>query len=60
MVFLGIGLAQMALLWGADHIHGTFIEEKISEAMIGEPVKKFPPEEIERLIKEIGGELVLI
>ncbi|WP_193392857.1 hypothetical protein [Caldimicrobium thiodismutans] len=59
-VFLGIGLAQMALLWGADHIHGTVIEEKISEAMIGEPVKKFPPEEIEKLISEIGGISVLL
>lgn len=50
----------MALLWGADHIHGTVIEEKISEAMIGEPIKKFPPEEIEKLISEIGGISVLL
>lgn len=59
-VFLGIGLAQVALLWGADHIHGTVIEEKISEAMKGEPVIKLPPAEIEHLIQEIGGEPVLI
>lgn len=59
-VFLGVGLAQVALLWGADHIHGTVIEEKISEAMKGEPVTKLPPEEIEHLIREIGGEPVLL
>jgi aminodeoxyfutalosine synthase len=59
-VFMGIGLAQVALLFGADHIHGTVIEEKISEAMKGEPVTKLPPEEIEHLIREIGGEPVLI
>ncbi len=59
-VFLGIGLSQVALLWGADHIHGTVIEEKISEAMKGEPVTKLPPEEIEKLITEIGGTPVLL
>ncbi|MGC9141812.1 MAG: CofH family radical SAM protein [Caldimicrobium sp.] len=59
-VFLGVGLSQVALLWGADHIHGTVIEEKISEAMKGEPVKRLPPEEIEKLIQEIGGKPVLI
>lgn len=59
-VFLGVGLAQISLLWGADHIHGTVIEEKISEAMQGSPVKKLPPEEICQLIKEIGGVPCLI
>ncbi|PMP95969.1 MAG: aminofutalosine synthase MqnE [Thermodesulfobacterium geofontis] len=59
-VFLGIGLSQVALLWGADHFHGTVIEEKISEAMRGEPVVKLPPYEIEKLIREIGGEPVLV
>ena len=59
-VFLGIKLAQVALLWGADHFHGTVIEEKISELMKGEPVIKLPPEKIERLIREIGGEPVLL
>jgi len=59
-VFLGVGLAQVALLWGADHFHGTVIEEKISEAMKGEPVVKLPPLEIQRLIREIGGEPVLL
>lgn len=58
-VFMGVGLAQVSLLWGADHIHGTVIEEKISEAMKGEPVTKLPPEEIEHLIREIGGEPIL-
>lgn len=59
-VFLGVKLAQVALLWGADHFHGTVIEEKISESMKGEPVIKLPPQEIERLIREIGGEPVLL
>ncbi|MFN3504813.1 MAG: CofH family radical SAM protein [Caldimicrobium sp.] len=59
-VFLGIGLAQVALLWGADHIHGTVIEEKISEAMHGKSITKLPPEEIERLIREINGEPVIL
>lgn len=59
-VFLGIGLAQVALLWGADHIHGTVIEEKISEAMHGKAITKLPPDEIENLIREIGGEPVLL
>lgn len=59
-VFLGIGLAQLALIFGADHFHGTVIEEKISESMKGEPVKKLPPREIEKLIKEIEGEPILI
>ncbi len=55
-VFLGVKLAQVALVWGADHFHGTVIEEKISELMRGEPVLKLPPREIQRLIREIGGE----
>ncbi len=59
-VFLGVKLAQVALLWGADHFHGTVIEEKISESMKGAPVIKLPPQEIERLIREIGGEPVLL
>ncbi|MCD6489757.1 MAG: CofH family radical SAM protein [Thermodesulfobacterium sp.] len=59
-VFLGVKLAQIALLWGADHFHGTVIEEKISELMKGEPVIHLPPFEIQRLIREIGGEPVLL
>ncbi len=59
-VFLGKGLAQLALLFGADHFHGTVIEEKISEAMKGKPITKLPPQEIEKLIHEIGGEPVLL
>lgn len=59
-VFLGVGLAQVALLFGADHFHGTVIEEKISEAMQGEANKKLPPEEIKKLIYEIGGEPILL
>ncbi len=59
-VFLGIGLSQVALLWGADHLHGTVIEEKISEAMKEVPVVELSPYEIEKIIKEINGEPVLI
>lgn len=59
-VFLGVKLAQVALLWGADHFHGTVIEEKISELMKGEPVVRLSPFEIQRLIREIGGEPVLL
>lgn len=59
-VFLGVKLAQVALLWGADHFHGTVIEEKISEIMKGEPLIKLPSQEIERLIREINGEPVLL
>lgn len=59
-VFLGVGLAQVALLWGADHIHGTVIEEKISEAMQGKPVKKLPPKEIEHLVRELGGNPIIL
>lgn len=59
-VFLGVGLAQVALLWGADHIHGTVIEEKISEAMQGKPVKKLPPEKIEHLVRELGGNPIIL
>ncbi len=59
-VFMGVGLAQIALTFGADHFHGTVIEEKISEPMKGEPLLKLPPEEIEQLIKEIGGKPILI
>ncbi|MEM2768829.1 MAG: aminofutalosine synthase MqnE, partial [Candidatus Pacearchaeota archaeon] len=59
-VFLGIGLAQLALIFGADHFHGTVIEEKISEAMKGKPVIKLPSLEIQKIIREIGGEPVKI
>lgn len=54
-VFLGVKLAQVALLWGADHFHGTVIEEKISEAMKKQALTHLPQPEIEKLIREIGG-----
>jgi aminodeoxyfutalosine synthase len=57
-VFLGVKLGQIGLLWGADHFHGTVIEEKISESMKGEQVMHLPPVEIQRLAREIGGEPV--
>ncbi len=59
-VFLGVKLAQVALLWGADHFHGTVFEEKISESMKGIKNVKLPPREIQKLIREVGGEPVEI
>ena len=59
-VFLGVKLAQVALLWGADHFHGTVFEEKISEAMKKEQVIRLSPKEIEKLIKEVNGTPVLV
>ena len=59
-VFLGVKLAQVALLWGADHFHGTVFEEKISESMKGIKNIKLPPNEIQKLIREVGGEPVEI
>jgi aminodeoxyfutalosine synthase len=59
-VFLGVGLGQVALLFGADHFHGTVIEEKISESHKSEVITNLPQDEIEKLIKEVGGTPVLI
>ncbi len=59
-VFLSVPLAQIALLWGADHIHGTVIEENISKAHHRNINTRLVKEEIERLLREIGGEPVLL
>ena len=53
-VFMGLKLAQVALLFGADDLHGTVLEEKISEFSGAEENKALTQEEIERLIREAG------
>ncbi len=53
-VFLGTKLSQLALFFGADDLHGTVVEEKISEASGGRDEKSLSKREIERLIREAG------
>ncbi len=57
-VFLGVKLAQLALHFGADDLHGTVVEEKISEASGGREAGALSRFEIERLIREAGFEPV--
>lgn len=57
-VFLGVKLAQLALHFGADDLHGTVVEEKISEASGGREAEALSRAEIERLIREAGFEPV--
>ncbi len=53
-IFLGLKLAQVALHFGADDLHGTVYEEKISEFSGQEGEKALSREEIERVIREAG------
>jgi len=53
-VFMGIKLAQVALHFGADDLHGTVLEEKISEFSGAEENRALSRQEIERLIREAG------
>ncbi len=53
-VFMGIKLAQVALHFGANDLHGTVLEEKISEFSGKEENKALSRQEIERLIREAG------
>ena len=53
-VMSGIKLAQVALNFGADDMHGTVTEEKITHAAGAETPKALSVEEIVRLIKETG------
>jgi len=53
-VMSGIKLAQVALSFGADDIHGTVTEEKITHAAGAETPKALSVEEIVRLIRETG------
>jgi len=53
-VMTGIKLAQVALSFGADDMHGTVTEEKITHAAGAETPKALSVEEIVRLVKETG------
>ena len=53
-VMTGIKLAQVSLSFGADDMHGTVTEEKITHAAGAETPKALSVEEIIRLVKETG------
>jgi FO synthase len=53
-VKMGPKLAQVALLSGANDFGGTLMEESISNAAGSEHGSSIEPEEIERLVREIG------
>ncbi len=53
-VKMGKKLGQVALMSGANDFGGTLMEESISQAAGSEHGDQIEPEEIERLIREIG------
>ncbi|MFQ6044011.1 MAG: aminofutalosine synthase MqnE [Candidatus Poribacteria bacterium] len=53
-VMSGVKLAQIALSFGADDMHGTVTEEKITHAAGAETPSALSVEEIVRLIEEAG------
>jgi aminodeoxyfutalosine synthase len=53
-VMSGIKLAQVALSFGADDMHGTVTEEKITHAAGAETPKALSVKEIVRLVEEAG------
>lgn len=53
-VKMGPKLAQVALMSGANDFGGTLMEESISNAAGSEHGSNIEPEEIERLVREIG------
>jgi 2-iminoacetate synthase ThiH len=53
-VKMGTKLAQMALLTGANDMGGTLMEESISRESGAQHGENLPPEEMRRLIREIG------
>ncbi len=53
-VMLGERLAQIALLWGADDLEGTVMEEKISHSAGGTTPQGLRVEELIDLIKKTG------
>jgi len=57
-LFMGLKLAQVALHFGADDLHGTVIEEKISELSGVDERQALSREALERLIREAGFEPV--
>ncbi len=57
-LFMGIKLAQVALHFGADDLHGTVVEEKISELSGVDEKQILSRSQIQRLIREAGFEPV--
>ncbi len=57
-LFMGLKLAQVALHFGADDLHGTVIEEKISELSGVDERQALSRRELQRLIREAGFEPV--
>ncbi len=53
-VKMGPKLAQMALLAGANDMGGTLMEESISRESGADHGENLPPEEMRRLIREVG------
>ena len=53
-VKMGTKLAQMALLAGANDFSGTLMEESISRESGADHGENLPPEEMRRLIRELG------
>jgi CofH subfamily radical SAM domain protein len=53
-VKMGTKLAQMALLSGANDMGGTLMEESISRESGSQHGENLPPEEMRRLIREVG------
>jgi FO synthase len=53
-VKMGLKLAQLGLLSGANDFGGTLMEESISKAAGSEHGDNLPVEEIQRLIRELG------
>lgn len=53
-VMIGIKLAQVALSFGADDMHGTVTEEKITHAAGAETPEALSVKEIVRLVEEVG------
>jgi len=53
-VKMGTKLAQMALLAGANDMGGTLMEESISRESGSRHGENLPPEEMRRLIREVG------
>lgn len=53
-VKMGLKLSQLALLAGANDFGGTLMEESISRESGAQHGENLPPEEIRRLIREMG------
>ena len=53
-IMLGVGIAQLALLFGADDIEGTVYEEKITHSAGADSPQGLSKSELIRLIKDVG------